>query len=247
MYFASNIKYLRQKYKQSQQDLADQLGIPRTTLGDYERAHTEPDFNLLLKIARRFSIPLDELFDVDLSLGDIDYLKMDRLKVLTVTVDPEGQNNIEFVPIKAAAGYAMAYQDTSFIKQLPRISIPKLNQGQYRAFEINGDSMLPLNTGAIVICEYLESIDHIKDNTTYVVISSNEGVVYKRLIKDDSKQQIILHSDNSEFLTYTIDYNEVSELWSYVAHISFVDPLKMNQQGINQYIERIEKKIDALR
>ena len=40
-----------------------------------------------------------------------------------------------------------------------------------RAFEIKGDSMLPLNPGSIVIGKYLDSFEYIKNNKTYIILT----------------------------------------------------------------------------
>ncbi|MBK6544724.1 MAG: helix-turn-helix transcriptional regulator [Saprospiraceae bacterium] len=48
MYLAQNLKFLRTKYNYSQAEAADKIGIPRTTLGDYERDYTEPNMELRL-------------------------------------------------------------------------------------------------------------------------------------------------------------------------------------------------------
>ena len=76
MYFSSNIRHLRRKIGLSQQELAEELNIPRTTLGDYERGHTEPNLNLILQFSKKFSVPIDELLEKDLSIEGIEYLKM---------------------------------------------------------------------------------------------------------------------------------------------------------------------------
>ena len=58
--FGDNLKYLREVKKISQQQAADDLGFPRTTLGDYERNHTEPNINTLIKIEKYFNVGLDD-------------------------------------------------------------------------------------------------------------------------------------------------------------------------------------------
>ena len=58
---AENLKYLRTKNNFSQQTLSETLGIPRTTLGDYERGKTEPNISMMLRMARLFDVTVDEL------------------------------------------------------------------------------------------------------------------------------------------------------------------------------------------
>src|SRR5690606_23741103 len=113
--------------------------------------------------------------------------------------------------------------DPEYIKELPKIQFPQLPSGTYRAFEIQGNSMLPLESGSIVICSYVENLNQLKKNKTYVIISKNEGVVYKRVLPDYSRKKLVLTSDNDEYLPYDISLEEIDEIWQYHAHIGFSD------------------------
>src|SRR5690606_26903848 len=104
-----------------------------------------------------------------------------NLRVLSVTVDANNNENIELVPVLASAGYLNGYNDPEYVKELPKFSLPMFNQGTYRAFEIKGDSMLPLPSGTFIVTEYVENWQDIKAGQTYVIVSRNDGVVYKRI------------------------------------------------------------------
>ena len=58
-----------------------------------------------------------------------------------------------FVPVKAAAGYLAGYADPEFIDELNTFTLPMLAPGKYRAFEIVGDSMLPTQSGSVIVGE----------------------------------------------------------------------------------------------
>ena len=60
-----------------------------------------------------------------------------------------------------------------------------LSGGSYRAFEIIGDSMLPTQSGSVIVGEKVENIDEVKTSNTYIVVSRNEGIVYKRVLKNN--------------------------------------------------------------
>jgi hypothetical protein len=144
---------------------------------------------------------------------------------LIVTADSGGKDNIEMVPIKAAAGYLNGYADAEYVKELPKFQLPILKHGTYRAFEISGDSMLPLLSGTIVIGEYVEDIRSIKSGKTYVLVSQREGVVYKRVfnyLEDSGK--LFLVSDNRHYSPYQINGHEVIEAWAAKAYISVQFP-----------------------
>lgn len=57
--FSSNLKYLREEHKLSQQQIADSIGIKQRTYSDYENGKTEPGVEVLTKLARFFKVSLD--------------------------------------------------------------------------------------------------------------------------------------------------------------------------------------------
>jgi diaminopimelate decarboxylase len=64
----------------------------------------------------------------------------------------------------------------------------------------------------------------IKDGKTYVVLTQNDGLVYKRLYNKIEKDGTIhLHSDNKAYYPYQIKPEEVFELWSFVCSLNPTD------------------------
>lgn len=61
MNFPTKLKKLREEKKLKQQDVADKLGIARTTYASYEQGKREPDHATLVKIADFFGVSLDFL------------------------------------------------------------------------------------------------------------------------------------------------------------------------------------------
>ncbi len=218
-----NLIYLRKKNKLSQKDLADAMGLPRTTLGDYERGKTEPNLNMLIQLAEYFDVTVDDLIRSDLSHQDLEILRNKDLRVLAISVDRDNNGNIELVNSRAEAGYLQSFSDPEYIRELPKIYFPNMPDGTYRGFEITGDSMLPVEPGSIIISTYVEQLSHIKDNKTYIIISKNEGLVYKRVKNIPGKRVLFLQSDNEIYLPYEIPYEEIAEIWQYYAHLSFSD------------------------
>jgi Peptidase S24-like len=89
-----------------------------------------------------------------------------------------------------------------------------LAPGNYRAFEIIGDSMLPTPSGSVIVGEKVDNLDYVKPSNTYVVISRQEGIVYKRIIKNGrSKNKLTLVSDNPIYQPYQVEAEDVLELW----------------------------------
>ena len=95
--------------------------------------------------------------------------------------------------------------------------------GSYRAFEIHGDSMLPMPSGSLVISKYVESLKDLKDDKTYIIVTEKDGIVYKRIKNHIAEHHITAISDNDVYSPYTISYQDIREIWRYHAHIVFSD------------------------
>ncbi|RVU00624.1 LexA family transcriptional regulator [Mucilaginibacter limnophilus] len=221
---SSNIKFLRKKKGLTQQQFADQVGIKRSLVGAYEEQRAEPKYELLKTIAAFFEISIDDFINetIDEKWAPKPKGNPANLRVLTVSVDKDENENIEMVPLKASAGYLNGYADPEYVSALPKFYLPMFKQGTYRAFEIKGDSMLPLQSGSIIIGQYVENWADVKPGDTYIVISKNDGVVYKRIgnkFRGDNKK-LKLISDNPAYEPYEINGEDVLELWKAKGYIS---------------------------
>ena len=241
-----NIRYLRKSRRISQHELSEVLGIPRTTLGDYEREKTEPNVAKLVEFAKYFDVRVDDLLRVKLQYKEENSIEDNELRILAITVDDQNEGNIELVKSKARAGYVNGFQDPEYISELPKIRIPNLPEGTYRAFEIEGDSMLPLEEGSIVICRFEESIANLKEGKSYVVISRDEGIVYKRLRVNHVSKEVVLISDNEVYLPYSIPLHDVSEIWRYQAHIGFSDQKIDRSDPVEDRLVDIQRRITSI-
>ncbi|RMG22925.1 MAG: LexA family transcriptional regulator [Bacteroidetes bacterium] len=229
-----NLKYLRKNRGLTQQELADHLGIRRSSIGAYEECRATPKNDTLTRISDFFEVSLDLLLKEDLTHLSREELQEHReqrrldiegrkLRVLPITVDSSGRENIELVHQKASAGYLNGYADPEFIEELPKFQLPMLGSGTFRAFEIKGDSMLPLRSGSIIIGEYVQDWHDIKDGHTYVIVSDTEGVVYKRVfskINKDGTGVLTLHSDNQAYPAYDLPVENVREVWKARMYLS---------------------------
>jgi len=234
---SENIKYLRKQAGYTQEQFANVVGIKRSVVGAYEEARAEPRLQTLMSIAEVLNVTSDDLITVDLT-KESPAPRKDKVRVLSITVDDENNENIDLVPQKAAAGYLNGYSDPEYISDLPRFNLPFLpKNATYRAFEISGDSMLPIPSGSIVIGRYVESLDDIKNGTTYILVTEREGVVYKRVFNYISeKGKLYLVSDNKSYSAYEVDPKEVIEIWEGRAYISiqFPDPDAANELSLDK-------------
>jgi phage repressor protein C with HTH and peptisase S24 domain len=125
-----------------------------------------------------------------------------------------GRGDIPFVPVKAAAGYLAGFADPEFVDELNTLTLPMLTGGDYRAFEILGDSMMPTPSGSVVVGEKVENLEDLKTSNTYIVVSKTEGIVYKRVMKNNrQKNKFTFVSDNPVFQPYTVSAEDIVEVW----------------------------------
>lgn len=210
-----NLRYLRKLRGLTQEEFANKLRIKRSLLGAYEEERAEPRIEVLEVVGDMFKLSLDELLLKDLSETKGSYISKRR----ALKMASGGSAEIQFVPIKAAAGYLAGYEDPAFVDELNTFTLPMLAPGSYRAFEIIGDSMLPTPSGSVIVGERVESIDDLRANNTYIVISRKEGIVYKRVMKNaKTKNKLTLISDNPAYQPYNVDAEDVLEMWK-AAHI----------------------------
>jgi transcriptional regulator with XRE-family HTH domain len=205
-----NLKYLRKLRGWTQEEFATKLKIKRSLLGAYEEERAEPKLEVLEIVGNLFKMSLDELLlkDVANAKGGTYLEKRRQMKMTTQAAE------IQFVPVKAAAGYLAGYADDDFLDELNTFTLPMMAAGHYRAFEIIGDSMLPTPSGSVIVGEKIAALDDVKSSNTYVVVSRSEGIVYKRVLKNNrSKSKVTLVSDNPQYEPYQVNAEDIVELW----------------------------------
>ena len=240
-----NLKYLRKLRGWTQEEFATKLGIKRSLVGAYEEERADPRLDVLEIVADIFKLSLDELLLKDLSNTSGNYLARRRQQKM-MSAD---RNLIHFVPVKAAAGYLASYADTEFIDELNTFTLPMLSGGQYRAFEIIGDSMLPTPSGSIIVGEKIENTDDIKNGLAYIVVSRNEGIVYKRIERNNrNKSKLNLVSDNPQFQPYQVNAEDVMELWQAQMVISKVSQQqRWDMNSLASMVNNLQSQVSTLK
>lgn len=205
-----NLKYLRKQKGFTQEEMAEHLSIKRSLIGAYEEERAEPRLEVMQAVCDMFKISLEDFLFKNLADGKLAYLQKRRAGKMS----DDRTAIISFVPVKAIAGYMSGYGDPAFVDELNTFTLPMLAPGNYRAFEILGDSMMPTPSGSIVVGEKVEEVETIKPTDTYIVVSRGEGIVYKRIEKTGrTKKQLTLVSDNPAYRPYVVSTADIMELW----------------------------------
>lgn len=255
-YIQSNIKHLRGLKRFSQERFADELGWSRSMVGSYEEGRSEPPIDRLIELSNYFDIPIDILVKNDLRKAtDTSFIEVGNKRVLfPITVNEANEDLIEIIPAKASAGYLQGYEDPEYIEQLQKIKLPFLPTGTHRAFPISGDSMLPVKDGSFVVAKFIDDINEVKNGRTYIVLTKDDGLVYKRVyIKDN--ETLTLRSDNRFYNPYDVKKESVLELWEFTCCINTqeydADELKLSSiatlfQELNVELKSIKNLNNSL-
>ena len=232
-HFSSNIKLLRTRKNRTQNQLALELNLKRTTINALENSISQPTVLQLQAFSKYFGIAIDTLINIDmhnlsesqftdLQNGFDVFIRGTKLRVIATTVDLSNNDNIEFVNEKAKAGYVTSFADPEYIGNLPVFQLPFLSkEKKYRAFSISGDSMLPIPSGAVVIGEYIQNFFDIKKGHGYIVVTRDDGVVFKiveNYISDS--RSLLLSSLNSIYKPYLLPLSKVTEAWKFVCYLN---------------------------
>jgi len=245
-----NIRRLRELKKLSQESLADELQITRARLGAYEEGRSAPPIEMLIKLSDYFQISLDLLLKTDLRKTDsATLMNIGNNRVLfPVMIDQENRDVIEVVTEKASAGYLNGYSDPEYMEQLPFMQLPFTFTGKHRAFPIKGDSMPPVNTGDYIVGKYLEKPEEVADGRTYILLTRNEGIVYKRLYKENLST-FTLHSDNVSYAPNSVKAEDVLEIWEFVCCLKTSDKKggEINMENMMDLLRSMKVDIERLK
>jgi transcriptional regulator with XRE-family HTH domain len=245
-----NLKFLRVQQGLTQKQLAEKLGLKQAAVGAYEEERATPPVTCLIEISKIFNVNLDHLINKDLSLLPQKEWKSKSVnrgkEVLAITVDQHNKENVELVTQKASAGYLSGYQDPEFVKDLPKISLPVLPKNKtYRAFEIQGDSMLPIQPGSIIFGEYVEDTNAIKNGKLYILVTSHDGIVFKRIFNfADQEGKLLLVSDNRMYEPFSVKAEDVLEIWA--AKAFFSNQFPDAESGPSSLVEQLAFQVFQL-
>jgi len=249
-YAGKNFKYLRKLRGWTQEEFAIKLNIKRSLVGAYEEERAEPRLEVLEQLSTLFKLSLDTLLLKDLAAENTGSSYLEKRRMLKNTGEAQ---LIQFVPVKAAAGYLTGYADPEFIDELNTFTLPMLAPGQYRAFEIVGDSMLPTPSGSVIVGEKVDGLEDVKNNYAYIVVSRSEGIVYKRVQRNNKqKAKVTLVSDNPIYEPYQVNAEDILELWQaqmVISKAAAQPRWDMNQLGslvsnLQEQVTTLKKKLN---
>jgi len=260
MFIGDNLKMLRKRAGKSQEDIANELGFNRSTYSGYENGVAQPNIENLIIFSQFYSLTIDQLLKLNLvDFKESDWLNLEQswqekasgsnLRILTSQVDEHNEELVEIVTLKASAGYVHGYADPEYINELATLSIPFLSKNKkHRTFPIMGDSMPPVVNGSYVIASFVQDWTTIKSGLPYIVITKEEGIVFKMLHNHlEESRSFLLESTNTFYKPYELKMDDILEIWSFVSYISSALPaVQMDENEMGESIRSIQKDMHLL-
>jgi len=242
----NQIKALRLEKGLSQEEFGTPVDLSRSAISQIESGQIYPCLESIDKIVQYYSTSWDSLVGISKAQKHSEIIASPVRTVIT-TVDKTGKDNIVLVPIKAQAGYLQGAQQPEYIEHLPSFWIPGLNHGTFRAFEVTGYSMLADRTGFfpgdIVVGEYVERLEDIKDGFVYILVSNAQevdNIVLKRCLNYlDKGGVIICKSDNKDpqYPTFPLPVENIKEVWKFKIKLTRQAP---EPSGLYERINSLE-------
>ena len=177
----NNIKFLRERKKIDQQQLADILNVPRSTLACWENNIRTPKLEQIVKIAEYFNTSLDIIYD-NFDSGNLVDVDSDIIKIPVFGTIKAG------IPIESQSDI------------IDYVEIPKIwTRGgkKFYGLKISGDSMFPkYNEDDIVIFEQNDDTTLYHGKDVAIMINGTESTFKKLLVNE---QGIVLQPYNTGY------------------------------------------------
>lgn len=155
------LKILRKRDGLTQAEIAARLGVDRSTYAKYENGQSEPNFEMLQKLADLFRSSADFL------IGGTD--------------QPSSKSG-SWVPVLGDVAAGIPIEAVENIVDYEEIDTAMASTGKYYGLRIKGSSMEPrIREGDVVIVRQQEDAD---TGDTAVVLVSGESATVKRIKKE---------------------------------------------------------------
>lgn len=181
----NNVKYLRSNNNISQQNLADKIGVDRSTVSRIENGEIETTIDNAIKLAKALNVSLMDLVSKDLRFDNGEVVEFpDTIQIPVLGAIKAG------IPIDAQ-------QDI-----IEYIDIPKewtKGDKKYYGLKISGDSMYPkYHENDIVIFEHTEDFLQAQKKDCAVMVNGFDATFKNVTITENGITLVPLNINNSD-------------------------------------------------
>lgn len=187
--FKKRLRELRHSRNLTQNKLADELGIAKSTISMYENGNREPDFETLELIADYFNVTLGSLISDN-------YL------------DNGKKSNGIIIPVLGYVRAGIPIEAVEDIIDYEEISSDMASKGEHFALSIKGDSMEPkISEGDVVIVRKQDIVEN--GELAVVLVNGNDATVKKFYMNENG---VTLISTNPSYEPFYYSREQVEKL-----------------------------------
>lgn len=217
------LRELLKKKKIKQSVVAEALGINVNHIGRYDDLNKR-SLEEVLKIEEVTGIPFEMLIGKQVVGGLSNLQNQSDVKYIAPYLG-EDLVNVEYVPSRAYASFIESLYNVGY--DLDTYGVrpedgEDLNNGRYKVFDIEGDSMYPtIHSGSKILCEKIND-----NNWEYakgvIVIVYGKTLTIKRILKNDLyiSNTLTLKADNPTYGEIDIERCEIRGIWQATRVIS---------------------------
>lgn len=196
MNVGQRLRYLRKLKNLTQQDLANSLGINRSTYARYETGDHEADYETLNKLADFFDVSVDYLLGrTDNPAPPSQFVSTEKGNVLRIPIVGKTHCGDPIWADEHIEGWIILPPNT-------------LAKGNYFALHVEGDSMSPMiPDGSLII---VRQQPRVENGQVAVVLWNDENEAHVRRVYVDEKQKLVtLQAVNPAYPPITVKPNKV--------------------------------------
>jgi len=164
--------------------------------------------NVTIKTLNKIETVYPELNIDWLKTGEGDMLNMEkkRMAINKIDLHPE---DVPLYNAVAAAGFGSFDTMLSEENIIDYYRVPLFKYCDFMMY-VKGSSMYPkYSNGDIIACKILHSVQFLQWNKVYVIATSEQGFLVKRVKESDKDDCVCFVSDNKEYPPFDINKSEI--------------------------------------
>lgn len=230
------LKKFRQEMGLSQERMAEILEMTQGGYSGVERGRNYISSRALQIMGKSFNIDLNWLVIGD-GVEEIEPTAIDDASMVNLDIRNIHSNQI-LSPVPANAGIPFEYSQ-EWLEGVKTVLIPGI-AGRIIVFLIDGVSMMPgVEPGCYLGCRKVEQKEDITIGYIYIIVSRT-GIWLKRLVEINAS--VHLESDNPDYPSFTVPFEDVRELYLPIVKITPYDPTIKSGAFMASYIDHLKHK-----
>lgn len=246
-FFGKNIKKIRTVKSLSQQSFAEMFDLKRGTLGAYEEGRSEPKIDTIIKIAKHFSISVDELLMKELTVNRLLRFKGNFAEDQEELLKEQFASVPCIVP-SSRHSYLNGLGNEDFLRRLPCLKLPISRDLFFRGYVVDSLEMSDHEKGLfpkdVVVGQFVKKKEYknLENGKLLLVVTEDQLVLRRGYI---TQSNLVLRADHKLIEDITVRLDEVKELWK-ICYI-FYHRVPETGNGLEEKVKFLEREFAKIK